>query len=208
FMARKLPWQAQIGRKTIQDIVKKVLPAWTDRLRPVQEDLASAILDGEDVLCCAATGDGKSAAFSVPILVLNEYNKNPALYPAGLPTRLNPVGMVVTPTKGLATNIVRQVLELTRLNIAAFAYCRESLADARCQGINLADEIKSCSKWQVICVDPEHLRTKEWREISEFPIFRANILSVVTDEVHLINEWGTNFRIDFTTIGPNLCFCS
>lgn len=50
-------------------------------------------------------------------------------------------------------------------------------------------------------MDPEHLKTKEWREISEFPIFRANILSVVTDEVHLINEWGTNFRIDFTIIG-------
>lgn len=93
------------------------------------------------------------------------------------------------------------MLELTRLNISAFAYCRESLADARRQGINLADEIKTCTKWQVICVDPEHLKTKEWREISEFPAFRANILSVTTDEVHLINEWGAAFRIDFTTIG-------
>ncbi|KAJ6472672.1 hypothetical protein C8R47DRAFT_1145829 [Mycena vitilis] len=67
-----------------------------------EEDMNSAMLDGVDVLCCTATGDGKSAAFSVPILVLNEYNANPALYPAGLPTRKQPVGLVITPTKGLA----------------------------------------------------------------------------------------------------------
>ncbi|KAJ7690572.1 hypothetical protein B0H14DRAFT_2200433, partial [Mycena olivaceomarginata] len=56
-----------------------------------------------------ATGDGKSAAFSVPILLLNEYNVNPTLYPSGLPTRLKPLGVVVTPTKGLANNIVRSL---------------------------------------------------------------------------------------------------
>ncbi|KAJ7301473.1 P-loop containing nucleoside triphosphate hydrolase protein [Mycena albidolilacea] len=185
-MAQKLHWRAPIGCSTIQKIVKKLIPAWKDGLRPVQEDLVFAILDGEDILCCTATGDGKSAAFSVPILALNEYNNNTSLYPAGLPTRLNPVGMVVTPTKGLAANIV---LELIRLNITAFAYCRESLADACRRGVSLADEIKTCNKWQVICVDPEHLKTKEWREISEY------------DEVHLINLWGADFRHDFGMIG-------
>jgi hypothetical protein len=80
--------------------MKKLIPAWKDGL-----DLASAKLGGDDILCCTTTGDGKSAAFSVPIL-LTEYNKNPALYAAGLPTRSNPVGVIVTPTKGLAANIV------------------------------------------------------------------------------------------------------
>ncbi|KAJ6606970.1 hypothetical protein B0H10DRAFT_2308655 [Mycena sp. CBHHK59/15] len=101
-MVRPLCWQSRVGRETLQKIVEQVIPAWKDGLRPVQEDFCSAILDGDDVLCCTATGDGKSAAFSVPILVLNEYNKNPGLYAAGLPTRLNPIGIVVTPTKGLA----------------------------------------------------------------------------------------------------------
>ncbi|KAJ6622732.1 hypothetical protein B0H10DRAFT_1787649 [Mycena sp. CBHHK59/15] len=104
-MVRPLRWQSRVGRETLQKIVKQVIPAWKDRLRPVQEDFCLAILDGDDVLCCTATGDGKSVAFSVPILVLNEYNKNPGLYAAGLPTRLNPIGIVVTPTKGLANNI-------------------------------------------------------------------------------------------------------
>lgn len=106
-MARKLRWQDTSGRQTIQTIVRKVLPQWKDGLRAVQEDLVAPILDGDDILCCTATGDGKSAAFSVPILVLNEYNTNRHLYPAHLPTRLHPVGLVVTPTKGLANNIVR-----------------------------------------------------------------------------------------------------
>ncbi|KAJ7321045.1 hypothetical protein DFH08DRAFT_713166, partial [Mycena albidolilacea] len=103
-MAQKLHWRATIGCNTIQKIVE-LIPTWKDGLCPVQEDLVSAILDGEDILCCTVTGNGKSAAFSVPILALNEYNNNPSLYLAGLPTCLNPVGMVVTPTKGLAANI-------------------------------------------------------------------------------------------------------
>ncbi|KAJ7161572.1 hypothetical protein C8R46DRAFT_1283808 [Mycena filopes] len=157
------------------------------------------MLDADDVLCCTATGDGKSCAFSIPILTLNEYNRHRADYPPGLPTRLNPVGIVVTPTKGLATNIVR---ELGRMKIAAFAYSRESLAEARRCGTNLVDEVKNCETWQVICVDPEHLKTKEWRIISESPIFRSRLLYAAADEVHLINEWGEDFRLDFRGIGP------
>ena len=53
-------------------------------------------------------------------------------------------------------------------------------------------------------MDPEHLRDKEWREITESPIFRSNILFGCIDEVHLINVWGLSFRTAFTTIGTFL----
>jgi hypothetical protein len=56
----------------------------------------------------------------------------------------------------------------------------------------------------VICVDPEHLHDREWKEITEHPIFRANILFACVDEVHLINEWGLAFRLAFGTIGTFL----
>jgi superfamily II DNA helicase RecQ len=105
-MARGPHWQDPVGLTTINTIVKKLVPKWTNGLHAVQLELVSAILDGQDVLCCTATGDGKSAAFSVPSLVLQEYNKHPEVYPAGLPTRTRPVGVVITPTKGLADNIV------------------------------------------------------------------------------------------------------
>ncbi|KAJ7034200.1 hypothetical protein C8F04DRAFT_1183485 [Mycena alexandri] len=56
-------WQDPDGRKILNTIVKK-------------EELVAPILDRDDIFCCTATGDGKSAAFSVPILVLDEYNSN------------------------------------------------------------------------------------------------------------------------------------
>jgi superfamily II DNA/RNA helicase len=53
-----------------------------------------------------ATGGGKSALFAVPILILREMARNCHLY-RDLPTRALPQGIVVTPTKGLAANIIR-----------------------------------------------------------------------------------------------------
>src|SRR5271168_4937888 len=76
-------WQDPAGLETINIIVKKLIPKWTNGLHEVQLALVSAILDGKDVLCCTATGDGKSAAFSVPTLVLLEYNKHPEVVLGG-----------------------------------------------------------------------------------------------------------------------------
>jgi superfamily II DNA/RNA helicase len=81
-MATGARWQDPIGLVTINTIVKKLIPAWTDGLHPLQLELVSTILDGQDILCCTATGAGKSAAFAVSVLVLVEYNAYPDAYPA------------------------------------------------------------------------------------------------------------------------------
>jgi len=96
-------WQDPGSLETNTDIMKKIVPAWTNGLHPNQLELVSGILDGRDILCCTATGDGKSAAFAIPCLVLLEYNKNTQAYPCGLPTQARPIGIVITPIKGLAT---------------------------------------------------------------------------------------------------------
>ena len=62
-----------------------------------------------------------------------------------------------------------------------------------------------CIRWQVICVDPEHLRDKEWREITKSPTFRSNILFACVDEVHLINKWGLSFHPAFSAVGTFFC---
>jgi len=98
-------WQDPIGLETINVIVK-IVPSWTNGLYLVQLELVSGILDGKDILFCTATGDGKSAAFAIPGLVLVEYNKNAGAYPPGFPTRKRPIDIVITPKKGLANNIV------------------------------------------------------------------------------------------------------
>ncbi|PPQ90217.1 hypothetical protein CVT25_001661 [Psilocybe cyanescens] len=189
-------WQDPVGLETINMIVKKLIPTWTNGLHAVQLELVLPILDGIDVLCCTETGDGKSAAFSIPMLVLREYNEHPEAYEAGLPTRARPIGVVITPTKGLADNIVCllhvsvigplmafEVHKLSNLHISSFSYCKETLTEARQAGIRLAEEIQECQKWQVICVDPEHLRDKEWRQITESLTFRANVLFACVDGV-------------------------
>ncbi|KAJ6600157.1 hypothetical protein B0H10DRAFT_1824888 [Mycena sp. CBHHK59/15] len=104
-MAPKYRWGDPQGHRTITKIVKERIPQWKDGPYPSQHNLVRRVLDGEAILCCMATGGGKSALFAVPILILREMARNRHLYP-DLPTRALPQGIVVTPTNGLAANIV------------------------------------------------------------------------------------------------------
>ncbi|KAJ7017847.1 hypothetical protein C8F04DRAFT_914720, partial [Mycena alexandri] len=68
-MAPKVRWQDPDGHKILNTIVQKKgnSSQWTNGLREVHEELVAPILGGDDILCYTATGDGKSAVFSVPI---------------------------------------------------------------------------------------------------------------------------------------------
>ncbi len=67
-MTSKLSWKDSEGLQAIRNVVAKRIPRWKNGLRPFQELPIVLILNGEDVLLCTATGDGKSALFTVPIL--------------------------------------------------------------------------------------------------------------------------------------------
>ncbi|KAJ7819628.1 hypothetical protein B0H14DRAFT_3111356 [Mycena olivaceomarginata] len=164
-------------------------PEGSPNHHPNRQEHDSTILDGGDIFGCIATGGGKSALFGVPIIVLKEVARHPNLYP-------DP-GLVIMPTKGLAANIV---LELKKLNVPAFPYCHETVTEARIAGRNLVHEIRDCKTWNIICVDPEHLREKAWRQISAFNVFCANIVYGCADEAHFINTWGAEFRPQFRHI--------
>ena len=77
---------------------------WKDT-RPVQSGVIPLALGGGDVIACAETGTGKTAAFLVPILqrFLNE--------PRPLPSRTR--ALVLAPTRELAVQIEDQVQGLT-----------------------------------------------------------------------------------------------
>lgn len=67
---------------------------------PVQEQAIGPIMQGSDVIACAQTGTGKTAAFILPII-----NKL-----AGLPAKLNYTStVVILPTRELALQIDRQL---------------------------------------------------------------------------------------------------
>lgn len=101
-------WKSSEGRRVLVEIIKKRIPKWTDGLRDGQYEAVTKILDGEDVFWVTATGEGKSAAFQVPAIVHDEISKNPDLYP-GISAKKDAVSILVTPTKGLAENIVSNV---------------------------------------------------------------------------------------------------
>ncbi|KAG5641087.1 hypothetical protein DXG03_006044, partial [Asterophora parasitica] len=165
-----LRWQSQVGRDTIQQIVNLRVSEWTRGLRDWQLDVVSGILDGEDVLVSTATGDGKSAIFATPLLVLLEMKRAAGYYPR-LPCREPPMGIVITPTKGLAANIV---FGISRLGVRAIAYCSEVLTEARKTGRQIWREI-AAGDWPLVCIDPEHLTAKDWEHITGADAWRANI---------------------------------
>ena len=83
-----------------------------DRPTPIQRDSVPPALDGRDVLACAATGSGKTAAFLLPILqrLIED------------PTRGITRALILTPTRELAAQIVEHFELLarhTRLRAAA-----------------------------------------------------------------------------------------
>ena len=83
-----------------------------DTPTPIQRDSVPPAIEGRDVLACAATGSGKTAAFLLPILqrLIDD------------PTRGITRALVLTPTRELAAQIVEHFEKLarhTRLRAAA-----------------------------------------------------------------------------------------
>jgi superfamily II DNA/RNA helicase len=115
-MAPRFCWRDPEGLATIAKIIKEKVPQWIEGLHDWQSILVAKILDGECILCCTATGDGKSALFGAPAVISVEISKNPHLYP-DLPRRTKPVSIVITPTKGLAANTVRKQTTLSAATV-------------------------------------------------------------------------------------------
>ncbi|KAJ6454839.1 P-loop containing nucleoside triphosphate hydrolase protein, partial [Mycena sanguinolenta] len=143
-----------------------------------------------------ATGDGKSALFMVPIICHMVVSKAPQNFPKFARIRKKPVGVVITPTKGLARNIVDT---LAKHGISALAYDRETIISAASQHRNLKEEIGSCC-FPIVCIDPEHLRSSSWLQIFDAPMFQENLIFIAVEEMHLVREWAI-FRQSYSYIG-------
>ncbi len=70
---------------------------------PIQQQAIPVVLEGRDLLGCAQTGTGKTAAFSLPILqLLHQQHENRQL-PKGIST------LILTPTRELAIQIAESI---------------------------------------------------------------------------------------------------
>src|SRR3954470_10273548 len=83
------------------DLLKGVKELGFTRPTPIQNDAIPPAVAGRDVLACAMTGSGKTAAFLLPIL--NRLLGRP---------RGTTRALILTPTRGLAAQILKELEEL------------------------------------------------------------------------------------------------
>src|SRR5687768_8290302 len=90
------------------DLLKGVKDLGFQRPTPIQADAIPPALEGRDLLACAQTGSGKTAAFLLPILngLLTTSHK-----PRGRPGTTR--ALVLTPTRELAAQILEDLEELS-----------------------------------------------------------------------------------------------
>jgi len=92
----------------IEPILKALINEGYSVPTPIQEKAIPVLLKGEDVLGCAATGTGKTAAFSIPVIqklhIESEYPAEKNLNKAK--SNRKPIkALVLTPTRELASQI-------------------------------------------------------------------------------------------------------
>src|SRR5688500_15844925 len=87
------------------DLLRGVKEVGFTRPTPIQADAIPPALEGRDLLACAQTGSGKTAAFLLPIL-------NALIHkPRGRPGTTR--ALILTPTRELAAQIVEDLKDLT-----------------------------------------------------------------------------------------------
>jgi ATP-dependent RNA helicase RhlE len=79
----------------IEPILKSLKEEGYTQPTPIQEKAIPIVLSGTDLIGCAQTGTGKTAAFAVPILQLLSRNKS-------FERKRKIRSLVVTPTRELA----------------------------------------------------------------------------------------------------------
>ncbi len=139
--------------------------------RPLQEDVISNVLEGNDSLVIMPTGGGKSLCFQIPALVLEGSS------------------LVVSPL----ISLMRDQVESLRQNGISAAYLNSTLTID--EQINVEKRLIS-GEIKLLYISPERLRSDNFRKI----IQETSLNLIAIDEAHCISQWGHDFRPEYTQL--------
>lgn len=139
--------------------------------RPLQQEIISSVLDGNDTLALLPTGGGKSICYQVPALAQD-----------GL-------CIVISPLIALMKD---QVEDLQSRGIKAIAV----FSGMSIREIDVALDNAAYGDFKFLYVSPERLETEIF--LARASKFKVNLIAV--DEAHCISQWGYDFRPSYLKI--------
>ena len=142
-----------------------------DTFRPLQEEIITSVLQGNDTLALLPTGGGKSICFQVPALCTD-----------GL-------CLVVTPLIALMTD---QVENLRRRGVVAV----EMHAGMHPREIEMAFEKCADGRAKFLYLSPERLETRKFREMRRV----LDLTLIANDEAHCTSQGGYDFMSPYPRI--------
>jgi ATP-dependent DNA helicase RecQ len=139
--------------------------------RPMQEEIITSVIEGNDTLALMPTGGGKSLCYQVPGLAMDG------------------ICLVISPLIALMRD---QVDRLKNLGIKAFAL----YSGMHYSEIEVAINNAAYGDAKFLYVSPERVSSINFRE----SLKQMNVNLIAVDEAHCISQWGYDFRPPYLKI--------